>query len=180
MTTATLQPTRPTVSVRRGTPADATVLAELGARTFHDTYAPDTSADDLAAFIAATFREDLVAEALRDPAQQYLLAVVTGVDVGYASLRDEHDEPGDGGRALLLAQLYVDGASQAAGVGSALMSEAIARARRAGYQTLRLTVWERNARAIGFYRRWGFRTIGNTTFTLGREVQCDLVMALRL
>jgi ribosomal protein S18 acetylase RimI-like enzyme len=58
------------------------------------------------------------------------------------------------------------------------MSASIAHARRHRYRTLMLTVWEDNAKAIGFYRRWGFRTIGETAFLLGREEQRDLVMAL--
>lgn len=169
----------PAVAIRRGTPADATLLTALGAKTFRDTYAADAPAGDLTTFIAATFRHDLVAAALEDPDQSYLVAAVAGVDVGYALLRDESDGA-EHGRALVLGLLYVDEPFQGCGVGAALMSASIAQARRDGYQTLRLTVWEHNARAIGFYGRWGFRTIGETSFLLGREEQRDLVMALRV
>jgi ribosomal protein S18 acetylase RimI-like enzyme len=168
----------PTVIVRPGTPADATALTDLGARTFHDTYAPHVPADDLATFIAATFRHDLVAAALDDPGQSHLVAAVAGVDAGYALLRHEHDAAERDGRTLVLGLLYVDEPFQGRGVGAALMSASIAQARRHRYRTLMLTVWEDNAKAIGFYRRWGFRTIGETAFLLGREEQRDLVMAL--
>ena len=168
----------PTVTIRRGTRADASLLTTLGATTFRDTYAPLTDADDLEAFIAATFRQDLIAAALDDPQQCYLVAAVAGEDVGYALLRHGEDGGAGGGPALELGLLYVDEPFQGRGVGAALMAESIAQARRDGYRILRLTVWEHNARAIGFYRRWGFRTIGETRFLLGGEEQRDLVMAL--
>jgi ribosomal protein S18 acetylase RimI-like enzyme len=43
-----------------------------------------------------------------------------------------------------------------------------------------LGVWEVNARAIAFYQKHGFRSVGSQTFLLGRDVQNDLVMARRL
>lgn len=168
------------IAIRLGTPADAALLTRLGAKTFRDTYAPDVPADALATFIAANFQHHLVAAALEDPEQWYLIATVAGTDAGYALLRDEHDRVGCEGPALALGLLYVDQPFQGRGVGAALMSASIAQARRDSHRALRLTVWEHNARAIGFYRRWGFDTVGEVTFLLGREEQRDLVMELRI
>ena len=39
-----------------------------------------------------------------------------------------------------------------------------------------LAVWERNHRAIAFYRKWGFVEVGNQSFLLGDDLQNDLVM----
>ena len=38
------------------------------------------------------------------------------------------------------------------------------------------SVWERNARAIAFYERWGFRIVGDHIFQLGADAQRDLIM----
>jgi ribosomal protein S18 acetylase RimI-like enzyme len=54
--------------------------------------------------------------------------------------------------------------------------EAAARARR----TIWLGVWERNARAIGFYQRWHFTIVGSQSFQLGTDRQNDRVMARRV
>jgi hypothetical protein len=51
------------------------------------------------------------------------------------------------------------------------------RARAAGRRTLWLGVWERNARAISFYERWRFATVGEHVFRLGSDDQRDLIMA---
>lgn len=45
-----------------------------------------------------------------------------------------------------------------------------------GYRTLWLGVWERNPRAIAFYERWGFATVGSHVFRLGSDDQTDLIM----
>jgi hypothetical protein len=39
-----------------------------------------------------------------------------------------------------------------------------------------LGVWERNARAQVFYRKWDFRTVGEHLFPLGSDLQRDILM----
>jgi RimJ/RimL family protein N-acetyltransferase len=39
-----------------------------------------------------------------------------------------------------------------------------------------LGVWERNPRAIAFYRKWGFAEVGAHTFVVGDDPQRDLVL----
>jgi ribosomal protein S18 acetylase RimI-like enzyme len=41
-------------------------------------------------------------------------------------------------------------------------------------------VWEHNPKAIAFYRKFGFETVGDHTFMLGLDRQRDIVMALKL
>ena len=50
-------------------------------------------------------------------------------------------------------------------------------ARHAGYDTLWLSVWEKNQRARDFYLKWGFNKIGTDIFIIGQDVQTDWVMA---
>jgi len=41
-------------------------------------------------------------------------------------------------------------------------------------------VWERNPRAIAFYRKCGFAEVGTHTFVFGTDRQRDLVLARAL
>jgi ribosomal protein S18 acetylase RimI-like enzyme len=41
-------------------------------------------------------------------------------------------------------------------------------------------VWERNPKAIAFYRKNGFRVVGEHSFMLGRDQQRDLILAAQL
>ena len=61
------------------------------------------------------------------------------------------------------------------------MMDAVMRAARTGNaDTIWLSVWEHNPRAIAFYRKAGFEIVGGKAFVVGTDVQTDHVMAARL
>ena len=62
------------ITIRIGTPADATNLADLAARTFRDTFADGTPADDMARYLAESYGPAQQARELTDPAIATLLA----------------------------------------------------------------------------------------------------------
>jgi ribosomal protein S18 acetylase RimI-like enzyme len=167
--------------VRRAAREDAAAIAELGARTFNETFAADNSPEDLAAYLADAFNPEKVAAELLDPRSTFLVAEAEGTPVGYAKLyRGEAHSSVKGPRPVELARLYASRDCLGRGVGAALMRVCLDEARRAGCATMWLGVWERNTRAIAFYRKWGFRETGNQTFQLGSDPQNDLVMELGL
>jgi len=46
-----------------------------------------------------------------------------------------------------------------------------------GADVVWLGVWERNPRAISFYKKFGFIEVGDHVFPLGNDPQRDIVMA---
>jgi RimJ/RimL family protein N-acetyltransferase len=69
------------------------------------------------------------------------------------------------------------------GVGSALMAEAVDRARKAGAHKIALQVWPHNAAALALYERFGFRREGYLTRHYRRrsgELWDAVIMGLRL
>ena len=165
------------VTIRRGTLADAALLSELGARTFSETFAADNSPEDLAAYIATWFNVAQQTSELEDPASIFLIAEVDGRAAGYAKLHDGEPEKGvEGANPIELVRLYVSRDWLGRGVGEQLMRACIDAARQAGHETIWLGVWERNARAQAFYRKWDFRTVGEHMFQLGSDLQRDLLM----
>jgi ribosomal protein S18 acetylase RimI-like enzyme len=166
--------------IRTATPADAEPLAALAERTFRDTFADDNSHGDMDAYVRDAFSLDRVRAELADDANTFLLAVVDGGEPpdGYAKLRTGTTGPGvTGPDPVELQRLYVDRNAIGHGVGDALMRAVLDAARSAGHRTLWLGVWERNARAISFYERWRFETVGDHVFRLGSDHQKDLIMA---
>ena len=63
------------------------------------------------------------------------------------------------------------------GVGAALMTACLREAEARACDVVWLDVWDRNARAIAFYSKWGFEVVGEADFILGDDVQHDLLMA---
>jgi ribosomal protein S18 acetylase RimI-like enzyme len=101
--------------------------------------------------------------------------------VGYALLRrgvSPPDIPLDG--PVEIYRFYVDAPAHGTGVAQRLMAESLDAAQDLGGRRVWLGVWERNARAIAFYMKCGFRDIGTQYFQLGGDRQTDRVLALDL
>jgi ribosomal protein S18 acetylase RimI-like enzyme len=166
--------------IRTATPADAEPLAALAERTFRDTFAADNSTDDIEAYVRDSFSIARVRAELADDANTFLLAFMDGEEQpdGYAKLRTGTTDPRvTGSDPVELQRLYVDRRAIGHGVGATLMQASLAAARSAGHGTIWLGVWERNARALSFYARWQFETVGDHKFQLGSDRQTDLIMA---
>lgn len=163
--------------IRRAGIADAALLAELGARTFVETFAADNRPEDMAAYLATAFGPEQQVAELTDSHSTFLIAEVDGVAAGYAKIHPGRTpERVTGERPIELVRLYVSQVWLGRGVGAALMRDCLGEARRAGYQTLWLGVWERNNRALAFYRKWDFREVGKHIFQLGDDPQIDILM----
>lgn len=165
------------VAIRNATATDANVLAQLGRRTFEETFAVDNTAEDMAAYVASAFSVAQQSAELADPASVFLIAEVDGVAAGYAKLHGgKTSEAIEGDKPIELVRLYVLQEWLGRGVGEALMRACLDEAKGAGYETIWLGVWERNARAQAFYRKWNFRAVGEHVFQLGSDPQRDIVM----
>ena len=168
---------RPEIIIRHGNADDAGLLSELGARTFSETFAPDNTPEDMAAYLAGAFSPAQQAAELADPTTLFQIAETNGVALGYAMLRPGNVPEGvTGARPIELVRLYVSRESLGSGVGAALMQACIDEARQRGYETLWLGVWEHNSRAQAFYRKWKFREVGTHVFQLGNDPQTDILM----
>jgi ribosomal protein S18 acetylase RimI-like enzyme len=166
------------VRIRHATQADASALAEFGARTFEETFGPHNTPEDIALYLAKTYSPALQAREIADDRYTYYIADVDGAIAGFALLRTG---PAPAfvatPRPLEVYRFYVDGAFQGAGVARTLMDRCIAEAVRRDATALWLAVWERNPRAIRFYEKCGFRGVaGSQVFMLGNDPQNDLVM----
>jgi len=169
--------TTPDLVIRRGKARDAALLADLGARTFAETFAPDNSPEDMAAYLKTAFSPAQQTTELADHETLFLIAESQGVAVGYAMLRSGNVlENVTGENPIELVRLYVSQDRLGSGVGAALMQACIREARQRRHRTLWLGVWEHNARAQAFYRKWDFTEIGTHVFQLGNDPQTDLLM----
>ncbi len=171
----------PPIILRPAGPADNELLAEMGARTFADTFGPDNTPENMAAYLAASFSPARQAAELAEPNSLFLIAEVDGAAQGYVRLREgPAPKSVTGDRPLEIVRLYARQAFIGRGVGAALMRASLAEAARRGCDTVWLDVWERNPRARAFYERWGFSNVGTTVFPLGDDLQTDLLMQKRI
>jgi ribosomal protein S18 acetylase RimI-like enzyme len=178
----------PDLSIRLASPADAATLAELAADTFPLACPPSTTAEAIAAFIAANFTVERMGEYLADPDRTLLMAEEPddGHAVGYSMLIA--GEPGDSDAAasvvsrpaVELSKFYTRALAHGSGVvAGPLMSATLDAAAAAGAATVWLGVNEENARAIRFYEKHGFAKVGHKHFRLGDRFEDDWVLERR-
>src|SRR5262245_28386052 len=99
-----------TVVIQRATASDAARLSEAAERWFRETFAPDNTAEDMAAYCATAFSPAIQREQLLDPNIDTLLALDSNESlVAYAQLRlgaaPDITVPGP----IELWRFYVDG-----------------------------------------------------------------------
>jgi diamine N-acetyltransferase len=166
------------LTVRRASVADAPMLADLGARTFWDTYHGLMPDGPLRQYIATYFDVQTVAGELGTPGTVALVAELSRVPVGYAITRYEPPPSAGPDDALRLGRVYVDSVARGQGVGTALLDAVVDLAAIGGHDAVWLTVWERNRRAIDVYERWDFVDVAEDRFEFGGVVHTDRVMML--
>jgi len=164
---------------RDGHVGDAAALAELGARTFCDTFGHLYRPDDLAIFLENHRASNWAAE-LGDPAFAVRVAESGDAMIGYAKLGPPHLPFTPRGRAAELRQLYVLDAWHGLGVAPVLMDWVIGQARLQQADHLYLSVFIDNHRARRFYRKLGFEEEGSYAFMVGNHADEDIVMRLTL
>lgn len=165
------------IEIRAATVTDAAALADLGARLFFETYEHETPPADMAAFIAEAHGVEQQTRELADPRVATFLAECDGELAGYTQVRVQDIPVGVAAHARLeLWRLYVDRRWHGQGIADRLLMRALEAARALGADMLWLGVWERNPRAIAYYRKHGFREVGSHVFTVATSVYRDLVM----
>jgi ribosomal protein S18 acetylase RimI-like enzyme len=161
--------------------SDAASLAAIAERTFRETFAADNSAESIDLHCAQKFSVQMQSEEISDPRLVTLLADIAGELVGFAQLRLAQSTTSvKGARPAELHRIYISSEWHGRGVASELMRAVYAAAANAGSDCLWLGVWERNLKAIAFYRKCGFSVVGDHVFMLGQDQQRDLVMETQL
>jgi diamine N-acetyltransferase len=159
--------------IRRAATADARSLAAFGARTFEETFGPANRREDIDAYLSQTYGERQQTDEIENPRMITLVADDEGSLIAFAQMRAEE-------KGIEIARFYVDRRWQGQGLAQALMQAVIKEAKTRQMETIWLGVWERNERAIAFYRKCGFRDTGSQPFILGSDLQTDRVMVHEL
>jgi diamine N-acetyltransferase len=162
--------------------ADASALAKLGAASFVDAFGHLYSAENLNAFLSATYSVDTVAAELSSSQRVFRVAEDGQQLIGFCKLGLDLDFDIDlaGRRGLTLKQLYLVGTRTGTGVGGALIAWAIDEARSRSFDDIVLSVWSGNVEAQRFYRRHGFEKIGETIFRVGDHIDEEFLFGLQL
>ena len=165
------------ITIRRAGPTDASVLADLAARTFSDTFAHLYDPADLAAFLEDSYSVAAMAADLAHPAKALWVVEAAGEAVGYAQCGPcelPHAEVTSSCREL--KRLYLLKAFQNGGLGGRLFVEALAWMEAGEPRDLWIGVWSENHGAQRFYQRAGFERVGEYGFKVGSTTDREFIL----
>ncbi len=158
------------MQIIEATPSDAVKIALLGRFTFTETFGHYFSdKTDLENYLEQTFNVPKLRNSLVKPNNVYWLAYSNELPVGYAKLKlNSPSQFIDAENVCQLQKIYVlkDFLSQKVGLG--LQNELLKRAAKEA-DKIWLSVLKENERAIRFYLKNGFESIGDHDFQIGKE-----------
>ena len=165
----------------RGSVDDAAELAEFAARTFEETFSADNKPEDLQTHLVTNYGPEQQAAELVDPLVTTILARLNGKLVAYAQVRQNPPPPCvSNASPIELHRFYVDRRAHGTGLASSLMQEVHQAVREFGGRHVWLGVWERNSRAIAFYKKAKFVDVGSQFYMVGPDRQVDRVLVARV
>jgi diamine N-acetyltransferase len=176
--------------IRSARADEASTVAALATSLFRQAYGASHPEPEVAAYFACALAPERFARDLADPRSLVLVAETRGDGeadgfVGYALLREGGpvafpDARLDARRPVEIVRFYVDAAWHGRGVAPTLMAACLDDAARRGADVVWLEAWQRAARPLAFYRKWGFEVFAAVRFDLGGRVDDDFLLARRL
>lgn len=165
---------------------DAKVLAELAAATFPLAVLPGTSKKDVDDFINSVLSEESFTKYLADPQRFLVLTRIDSKPVGYTMV-NMHETTDEDVLASVkyrptceLSKTYVLPGHQGHGIARDLMGVTLSEAAVRGAKGIWLGVNQRNTKAMEFYIKSGFTSVGDKTFLIGMSLHIDDIMERKL
>lgn len=164
-------------TIRRAGTADAETLVQVSRDTFRAAFADLYWPEDLEAYLATAYGLEKTRRELADPTIAVWLAERDGAVIGYAQAGPcdlPHSEVT--ASCAELKRIYLAPGAQGAGVGSRLISQALAWLERDGPRRIWIGVWSGNRGARRLYETLGFAKVGEYYFKVGEAVDREFIL----
>jgi len=167
------------MKIRYATIEDVEMLAKIGAETFWDTYHTDSHLEQeyIKQHIAKTFNPRVISKELDDEHIIYLLAEDETEELGYVRLLPGNSRKQVSGiNPIEISRIYLRKKFWGKKLGAELISRCFEEGLEFGCDVIWLSVWEHNPRAIKFYKKFGFKIVGDHIFDLAGSSETDFLM----
>ena len=156
--------------------SDALRISVLLKTVYIETYAVDGVTFEFANFISERFSTDYIKDMIQSNPDRLIIAYYKNNPIGVAEIIFESRCPIRQIDIPELSKLYVLARFYGKGVGYGLLEKAEELVKNKGFHEFNLEVYKYNERAIAFYKRQGYQTIGETDFPMEVNTYKNLVM----
>lgn len=165
------------ISLRQCRMADIDELRTLSIQTYYETFAAFNTPENMEEYLRCAFDREKLRKELEDKNSLFFFLLSGEKLAGYLKVNEAPSQTDVNDPASLeIERIYVSGGFQGEGLGRYLMEQAIRMAVERKKKYVWLGVWEKNEKAICFYKRNGFYQIGTHSFVMGEDVQTDYIM----
>ena len=160
-----------TLEIREAKISDAQFIAILGRVTFTETFGHYfKNSKDLIEYYNSTFSVEKIRKSIKSNNNVFWIAFVNELPVGYAKLKlNSPSEFVESQNPSQLQKIYVLKDFLSMKIGLELQTKLLKKAKRQGSNIVWLSVLKSNNRAIRFYKKNDFLTIGTHNFQIGKE-----------
>ncbi|MEO0525651.1 MAG: GNAT family N-acetyltransferase [Bacteroidota bacterium] len=156
--------------------SDALRISVLLKTVYIQTYAVDGITFEFSNFITKRFSPKLIENVIKENPNQLIVAYLNGNPIGVAEIIYDSRCPIRETPVPELSKLYVLERFYGKGIGYGLMTEAEKELQENGCREFNLEVYINNTRAIAFYKRQGYVSIGTVDFPMESNTYENLVM----
>ncbi len=167
--------------VWKATTADAPALAAFASGAFREAYDGLMPAGDIEMYCQKAFDPEKILDDLRQPHSVFHMLKQGNEIAGYTKLRSDRSRPDLlGFAAMEMERIYIGSRYYRKGLGTVLFNHALDYSRRQGFNLLWLAVWQKNQKALSFYKNSGMEIFGVQSFTVGSVLNEDFVLRIFL
>jgi diamine N-acetyltransferase len=160
---------------------DLQILQQISIETFNDTFKHQNSPENMKNYLEKAFNYEQLEKELSNVFSEFFFIFLNEELAGYlkVNINDSQSEQ-TGDESLEIERIYIRNKFQRKGLGKYLIDRATEVAMMQNKKMIWLGVWEKNGKAIDFYRKIGFVQTGAHSFYMGDEEQIDFIMTKTL
>lgn len=169
------------VRIRSVKESDVLELQDLARRTFFETFSSVNTEKNMKQYLEENLSVEKLRSELGNEDSRFYFALEEEKVIGYLKVNfGKSQTESRYENSLEIERIYVLKEYHGKNVGQQLYDKAIEIAKGNSLEFVWLGVWEKNLRAINFYKKNGFVEFDKHIFKLGEDEQTDLMMKLNL
>ena len=169
------------IQIKRISVIDVEDLQIISKQTFFETFANENSESDMKNYLDENLSLDTLKKELFNTKSEFYVLSFNEKIIGYLKLNfGEAQTELKNNTSLEIERIYVLKEFHGQNMGQLLYDKALEIATKYSIKEIWLGVWEKNKRAISFYKKNGFIEFDTHIFKLGNDEQIDIMMKLTL
>jgi ribosomal protein S18 acetylase RimI-like enzyme len=155
------------IKITKPTLKHAKLLSKLGTASFLVSHGHSASKKDIDKYVAENFSEENFKSELENPENEYYLIYYQDKIAGFSKIIfNSENENITAKNVALMSRLYLLEEFYGLGLGKELFNFNVKLSKQNKQKGIWLAVWVENPRAITFYKKIGFKKVGNYNFKI--------------